>query len=76
MREQYDIAPKRKQLGLTQREVEAELNIRANPLSVIEDGRLGIDTETYDRIHAAMATLAQKREMRECDEKPLTSALS
>lgn len=67
MKQQFDIAPARKQAGVTQREVEIELNFSAVTMSAIEDGRIGIDTETYDRIHAAIETIrTRKRGAEQC----------
>ena len=63
---QFDIAPARKRAGVTQKEVELELGLPAISMSGIEDGRIGIDEETYDRIHSAIRTISTRKEAAGC----------
>lgn len=68
MKEQFDIAPARKRAGVTQREVELDLGLTAWSLGAIEDGRIGIDQETRDRIHEAIERIgARKKGAETCD---------
>ena len=68
MKEQFDIAARRKRLGLVQLDLAEELAINSLALGAIEDGRIGIDKETYDRIHAAIDRLEKRKEALKCQE--------
>lgn len=75
MQKQFDIAPRRKRAGITQKEFEQEIGWPIASMGAIEDGRIGIDEDTYQAIHTTLDRMERKRkEAAPCDESVLAAA--
>lgn len=58
----YDIRPRRKETGFLQTDLAKEIGVAKEVVIAVEDGRIGLDDETYAKFEEGIARLKARKE--------------